>query len=80
MTLLQPDGSYASMETVRTLSIALGHNGFYFIKGFGLNEARFETLQAIHDTFCAFMAPIQLDYGGNALIQECLADLGYLAR
>lgn len=34
------------------------------VQGYGINEARFETLMDVHNTFCRFMAPIKLNNGG----------------
>lgn len=47
------------------------------VTGCGINHARFKTLDEVHATFCAFLAPIRLDYGACDMVAECLGELGF---
>ncbi len=49
------------------------------VKGFGLNEARFDSLEQVYEFFGGgSLARIRLDYDGNKLVIECIEELGFV--
>lgn len=69
---------YLERMVTLTMSVTIDAGGLpVVVKGYGINEARFSTLQEVYDTFCCFMAPITLDYGGCEEIAVCLEELGF---
>lgn len=64
------------VELTMSVSIQQGTHPVV-VQGYGINEARFETLLDVHNTFCRFMAPIRLDYEGCKEIEWCLTQLGF---
>jgi len=71
-------GKYEDVEMERTMSVSIESGSLpIVVKGYGINEARFASLQAVYDTFCCFLAPIKLDYSGHDRIMEYLVDLGF---
>jgi hypothetical protein len=79
MCLRQPDGTYVEPLVVRTISVSEVDCPLrYVVRGFGINEAGFESLDAIYALFGGTIPRIQLDYGGNKLLMECLEEMGFV--
>lgn len=69
---------YAERLVILTMSVTIDQGRLpVLIRGYGLNEARFASLQEVYNTFCCFMAPIRLDYEGCEEILKCLEELGF---
>lgn len=73
-----PEGGYANLDVLRTMSVSV-EKGLLpvVVRGYGINEARFATLEDVYKTFCCFGAPIRLDDGGCDVIMSLLEELGF---
>lgn len=74
-----PDGpGYINTRVELSMSVSVQQGSSpIVVRGYGINEARFATLQEVHDTFCRFLAPIRLDHDGCNEIAACLEELGF---
>jgi hypothetical protein len=74
-----PGGAgYVQVPVELSMSVTIQRGALpVVVRGYGLNEARFASLEAVYNTFCGFLAPIRLDYGGSDEIAACLESLGF---
>lgn len=93
MALRTPEGTFIEPLVSRTISVErvgdeeaadpLSKAGLfdgrlrYVVKGFGINEAYFASLDEIYALFGSSCPKIQLDYNGNRHLMAILDEMGF---
>lgn len=81
--LRTPEGTYIEPRIERIMSVKILNIAHWPIEvsGFGLNEARFASLDEVYETFGGgSLAKIRLDDNANDLILECIEELGHVPK